>query len=639
MAKTLAHGLLLATAIAATPAFAQQWTGERLDRGVVALPVSGEPGVLVTWRLLGTDTATTGFNVYRNGTKLNDAPLTGATNYVDATGSTSATYVVKVVTRGVEMDKAFTANVWADGFGVIALDKPAGGTVTSPDGTGTSSYTYSANDASVGDLDGDGKYEIVLKWDPSNSQDNSLAGLTGPVLIDAYTLAGKRLWRINLGTNIRAGAHYTQFQVFDYDGDGRAEVVMKTADGTTDGEGRVIGDANADWRNRTGTATTGASRVGFVLAGPEYLTVFQGTTGRALSTVNYVVGRHPDTPNPTNSQIQTVWGDNYGNRVDRFLAGTAFLDGTNKPSIIMARGYYTRSTLTAWDFRNGQLTQRWLFDSAALPNRTDYEEQGNHNLSIADVDGDGRDEIIYGSMAIDDNGQPLWTAKVAGQRLRHGDAMHLGDLDPTRPGLERFSVHESPGANGGIGASMVDARTGEVLWTLPSTADNGRGMSADIDPRYPGEENWSSRTVLSTAKGEPVPGGGKPNSTNFGIWWDGDTLREQLDNVSIRKWDWNSRTTATILTAADSISANGTKATPALSADILGDWREEVILASADSTKLRIFTSPYPTTYKLKTLMHDRVYRQGVAWQNTAYNQPPHTSFDLGTTAVDTGAR
>ena len=607
---------------AAAPAAA--WPMERLDRGVVAVPVEGGGGILVSWRLLGTDAAGTGFNLYRDGVKLNAQPLTGATNHVDAGGSAASRYTIKAVVNGREQDRPFTATVWQQGYGVIPLDKPAGGTVTGPDGT-TSSFTYSAGDASAADLDGDGKYEIILKWDPSNAKDNSQSGLTGPVLIDAYTMAGKRLWRIDLGRNIRAGAHYTQFQAFDYDGDGRAELVMKTADGSVDGTGRVIGDAQADWRNASG----------YVLGGPEYLTLFQGTTGKALDTVTYVVGRHPDTENPTGNQIRAIWGDNYGNRVDRFLAGTAFLDG-QRPSVIMARGYYTRSTLTAWDVRNGKLVRRWLFDSATLPYAADYSGQGDHSLAIGDLDGDGRDEIEYGSMAIDDDGRPLWSAKVAGRNLGHGDAQHLGDLDPERPGLERYGVHENTGGNGGIGVSMLDARTGEVLWTQPASSDNGRGLSADIDPAYPGDENWSSRSSLTSAKGQVISTR-KPGSVNFAIYWDGDLQRELEDGVSISKWMPATQTTQTLFTAADSASANGTKATPALQADLLGDWREELVLASADSTKLRIFATPYPTRYKLPTLMHDRIYREGVAWQNTAYNQPPHLSFYLPDRAQATG--
>jgi len=599
-----------AAAVVATAAAPRQQ--ERLDRGVVAVPADGG-GVLVSWRLLGTDASGVAFNVYRNGTRLNTQPLTGATNYVDAGGGVDATYAIRVVTNGREADRAFSARVWGPGYGTIPLDKPADG--TNPDG---SSYGYTANDASVGDLDGDGRYEIVLKWEPTNAKDNSQSGVTGNVLIDAYTLEGRKLWRIDLGRNIRAGAHYTQFMVQDFDGDGRAEVAMKTADATVDGQGRVIGDAAADHRNAGG----------YVLRGPEYLTVFQGTTGRALSTVKYVPGRHPDTENPTPAQLNAVWGDNYGNRVDRFLGGVAYLDGS-RPSIVMARGYYTRSTLAAWDFRNGQLTQRWFFDSSTLPN-SDYAGQGNHQLSVADVDGDGRDEIVYGSMAIDDDGQPLWSTKNAGRKLGHGDALHVGDLDPSRPGLERFGVHETPSGNGGIGATMTDARTGAILFSVPGSSDNGRGLSADIDPRYWGEENWSSRHPgLISATGTLISSA-KPGPTNFAIWWDGDRGRELLDNITISKWDWTTGRIRTLLTMTGTVSGNGTKATPALAADILGDWREEVVMAAADHRSLRIYATPYRTDVRLATLMADPVYRASVAWQNGAYNQPTHTGFYLG---------
>ncbi len=602
-------------ALAAVPATGARQI-ERLDRGVVAVPAI-DGGNLVSWRLLATDAQAVGFNLYRDGVKLNAAPLTGATNYRDTTGTAAATYAIKVVVNGREQDRAFSARVWQAGYGNIPIQQPAAG--TNPDG---SAFTYTANDASVGDLDGDGRYEIVLKWDPSNSKDNAQSGVTGPVILDAYTLDGRRLWRINLGRNIRAGAHYTQFMVQDFDGDGRAEVVMKTADGTTDGEGRVIGDAAADHRNAGG----------YILRGPEFLTVFQGATGRALSTIKYVPGRHPNTENPTPTQLSQIWGDNYGNRSDRFLAGVAYLDGS-RPSIIMGRGYYTRSTIAAFDFRNGQLTQRWFFDSAAQ-NNSDYAGQGNHNLSIADVDNDGRDEVIYGSMAINDDGTPMWSARVNGIKVGHGDALHVGDLDPNRPGLERFGVHEDFAGNGGIAATMMDARTGQVLWTVSGNRDNGRGVSADIDPRYVGEENWSARHAgLMTANGTVISSA-KPAQTNFAIWWDGDRLREFLDGTTISKWDWTTGTTKTVLSMTGTISANGTKATPALAADILGDWREEVVMAAADNQSLRIYATPYATDTRLVTLMHDPVYRNSVAWQNVAYNQPTHTGFYLGETSA-----
>lgn len=622
-----------AVAISAAHAQAAPRQAERLDRGLVAAPAH-VGGVLVSWRLSGDDADGLAFNLYRDGKKLNAKPLSGATNFVDKAGVAGAAYSLKAVRSGKVGPVEGETIALKDGFLTIPLQKPAGG--VTPDGV---AYEYTANDASVGDLDGDGRYEIVLKWDPTNSKDNAFSGYTGPVLLDAYTLEGKRLWRIDLGRNIRAGAHYTQFQVFDYDGDGRAEIAMRTSDGTIDGTGKVLGDANADWRggpveiptkDKTGAeikpdGAMVAKLTGRILKGPEFLTVFDGRTGAALASAPYSPGRDPETDAPTAEQMTKTWGDGYANRSDRFLAGTAYLDG-QRPSIIMGRGYYARSTIAAWDYRDGKLTQRWLFDSAAPGVPEGFGGQGNHQLSVADVDGDGRDEIVYGSMAIDDDGKPLWTAK-----LYHGDALHLGDLDPTRPGLERFGVNESPKINGGIGSAMLDAKTGQVLWTTPTTTDTGRGVAFDIDPRHPGAEVWASNSdTLYTVKGQPIEGVKRPRQMNFGIWWDGDELRELLDRNKIYKWDWTKGESNVLLTAEGMTSNNGTKATPTLSADILGDWREELILRAEDSTYLRIYVTPYETQRRLPTLMHDPVYRAGIAWQNTAYNQPPHTSFFLG---------
>ncbi|HET6531424.1 MAG TPA: rhamnogalacturonan lyase, partial [Actinoplanes sp.] len=460
------------------------------------------------------------------------------------------------------------------------------------------SSLYAANDASTGDLDGDGRLDLVLKWEPLNAKDNSQSGVTDPVYVDAYTLTGARLWRINLGRNIRAGAHYTQLQVYDYDGDGRAEVAMKTADGTTSGTGQVIGNASADHRNSSG----------YVLAGPEFLTVFDGRSGAALSTVNY---------EPPRGSVSS-WGDSYGNRVDRFLAGTAYLDG-RRPSLIMARGYYTRSVIVAWDFRNGALTRRWTFDSSSSAN-SGTAGQGNHQLSVADVDRDGRDEIVYGSLAIDDNGARLWNTG-----LGHGDALHVGDLDPTRAGLEVFKVSE----DGSKPSSwFADARTGQILWSTPANGDNGRGVSGDVWAGSAGAESWSSAADGVRSPAGTVVSSRKPGSANFLVWWDGDPVRELLDQTRIDKYGTSGDTR--LLTASGVHSNNGTKATPSLSGDLLGDWREEVIWPTSDNRALRIYTTPTPTDRRMTTLLQDAQYRLALAWQNTAYNQPPHPSFFLG---------
>ena len=607
-----------------TPAVRQM---ETLGRGIVAVD-RGDGSVFVSWRLLATDAANVGFDLYRKSaggtaTKLNSTPITAGTNFVDATPDPApgTTYFVNAVAAGGPNQGTMPTNpettpVWAQQYMRLPLQRPAGG-VTS---TGQA-YTYTPGDCSVGDLDGDGQYEIIVKWDPSNQQDNSLSGYTGNVYLDAYKLNGTRMWRIDLGRNIRAGAHYTQFMVYDLDGDGKAELACKTADATIDGTGQVLGDANADHRNTAG----------YILRGPEYLTVFNGLTGAAYPSVRYLPQRHPDPAigdNPTPAQLNAIWGDNYGNRVDRFLAAVAYLDGEH-PSLVMCRGYYTRSVLVAWDFKNGQLTQRWIFDSNdGTPGNLAYRGQGNHNLSVADVDGDGKDEIVYGSCAIDDDGKGLYATGRG-----HGDAMHVSDLDPTRPGLEVFSVHETQAQYGSAPLDFRDARNGNLIWGAPgpNQGDIGRGVTMDVDPRTIGSESWGSRGGLYAANGTQISTA-RPSPINFAVWWDGDLLREPLDNVTISKWDWQTSRLSTLLNVAalGGASNNGTKATPNLSADLFGDWREEVIWRHTNNEELLIFTTTIPTQHRLTTLMQDSHYRVSIAWQNVSYNQPPHTGFYLG---------
>jgi rhamnogalacturonan endolyase len=616
------------TLLPAGAALGQTVTAERLDRGIVAVPAASGAGMLVSWRDLSADAAGTKFILYRDGKPVTPAPV-AATNFVDPAGTPKARYTVAVAGSKAQGPAALVA---APGYLSVPLDLPA--PRTAPDGT---PYSYEANDVSVGDLDGDGRYELIVKWYPSIAKDNAFAGHTGNTLFDAYTLEGKRLWRIDMGPNIRSGAHYTQFMVFDFDGDGRAELAAKTSDGTIDGTGRVIGDAKANWVEDGGDSPTGdrtgstelpdgrrvAQLKGRILKGPELLTVFDGRTGRAVATAPYDPPRHPATANPSGEQLKAIWGDGYANRSDRYLAGVAYLDG-KRPSIVMARGYYARSAIAAWDYRGGKLVKRWLFDSA-VPRNEKFGGQGNHQLSVADIDGDGRDEIIYGAMAIDDDGKGLWSSG-----LGHGDAMHVSDLDPARPGLEKWGVHENVKGNGGVGGAMLDARTGEILWKTMADKDTGRGVAADIDPRHAGAEMWGSNSPqLFDVRGKPI--GDRPRQMNFAIWWDGDLSRELLDGTRIFKWDYERAVSVPLLDAEGVASNNGTKANPGLSADILGDWREEVIWRTADSRALRIYVTPHPTEYRLPVLMQDRVYRLGVAWQNTAYNQPPHTSYFLGT--------
>ncbi len=568
---------------------------EKLNRGLVAVK-SATNQVFLSWRVLGSDPDNVAFNLYRDGVKLNATPITTATNYTDPTAS-ATTYTVKTVIDNVETGETNSASVWSNNYLEIPMNVPAA--MTMPDG---STCTYSPNDCSVGDVDGDGEFELVVKWEPSNAKDNSQSGYTGDVYLDVYKLNGSQLCRIDLGKNIRAGAHYTDFEVDDFDGDGKAEIICKTAPGTKDGLGNFLSKGPAASDNDAADYRTTA---GYILSGPEYLTCFSGLTGAELSTVNYV---------PARGTVSS-WGDSYGNRVDRFLACTAYLDGVH-PSAVMCRGYYTRVVLAAWDFRNGQLTQRWVYDSNT-PNGANAYGQGNHNLSVGDIDDDGKDEIVYGASAFDDNGKCLYATG-----LGHGDAMHMSDLDPNRKGLEVWEMHESTSA--AYGEEMHDAKTGTVLWGNFTGSDNGRGVAANIIPGNRGFEMWSaSGNALWNNAGVSL-NSSKP-SMNFRIYWDGDLQDELLDGTSITKWG-----AGTLLSASGCSSNNSTKATPNLSADILGDWREEVIFRTSDNTKLRIYTTTIPTSYKMYTLMHDAQYRDAIAWQNTAYNQPPHCGFYIG---------
>ncbi len=586
---------------------------EYLNRGIYAIRQDNGK-VFVSWRLLGNESNDIAFNLYRaigdmkqgsNKTiKLNKEPITKSTCFVDesADAQIAYSYYVTIIVKGKEINSLpyFLLKPGSNPYLSIPLQTPAG---------------YAPNDVSVGDVDGDGEYEIIVHQ-TGRGRDNSQAGITDPPIFQCYKLNGTFLWQINLGKNIREGAHYTQFMVYDLDGDGKAEIAMKTADGTIDGKGKVIGDSTKDYRfNNNDRAKDGK-----VLDGPEYFTLFDGLTGAELATANYIAPR---------GDIG-AWGgrggnggnDNSGNRVDRFLACVAYLDGIH-PSVVMCRGYYGRTVLAAWDWRNKKLSSRWVFDSKDAANP--YSGMGNHNLFVADVDIDGKDEIVFGSMCVDDNGKGLYTTG-----LRHGDAVHVTDMDPSHPGLEVFGIHEIEEKTKGPGTAMYDAATGKILWSGDPDKDVGRGMSADIDPRYPGYECWGGSEGLIAATGEKI--GVSPRSVNFRIWWDGDLLSELLDGTHIDKWDYKNGKLDNLFDAKiyNCLSNNGTKATPALSADLFGDWREEVILRTEDSKELRIFSTTIPTDYRFYTLMHNPQYRLSIAWQNVAYNQPPYTDYFLG---------
>ncbi|MDQ0230696.1 rhamnogalacturonan lyase [Metabacillus malikii] len=702
---------------------------EYLDRGLVAASTS--EGIFLSWRLLAnevsgySESGLTGvdFNVYRDGQKI--TTVEDSTNFLDENGSSTSTYYVAAVDNGKEMDKSSEATPWGDTYFDLKLKKPSDGVTPSGE-----AYSYTANDMSVGDVDGDGQYEFFVKWDPTNSKDVSQKGYTGNTYIDAYKLDGTLLYRIDLGVNIRAGAHYTQFLVYDFDGDGKAELMFKTAPGTKvikyDKKGQVtseeyitmlkedtkagfsnqddyrmnsedyynhIVDTFKNWHNHEEVkkgnwpatlevsfgiekqykyplSTEDAEKLadyfideyapsrsarnnlkdfeGFILNGPEYLSVFNGETGAEMQTIRYKHQRHDDG---------LMWGDyamsriEPGNRVDRFLAGVAYLDG-KKPSAVFARGYYTRTTMVSYNWDGKKLKEVWDVDSGWTPMTNPFNDgphgrlgtskeygslttQGAHSLSTADVDGDGKQEIIYGSATIDHDGSLLYSSsdimppesatpgKTAG--LGHGDALHVADIDPNRNGLEIFMVHEG-GSYAPYGYSLRDAATGEVIYGGYTGKDTGRGMIGDVDPDHEGLETWA--VGLWTADGQRIntnaPG------TNMNIKWSAD-MKTQIIHGSREETptihDWKK---GTVLTATGTRTNNYTKGNPSLVADVFGDWREEMLVRTEDSSRIRIFLSTEVTDRKLYTLMHDVQYRTGIAWQNVGYNQPAYPSFYFG---------
>ncbi|MFS0700830.1 rhamnogalacturonan lyase [Cellulomonas sp. 179-A 4D5 NHS] len=705
---------------------------ERLDRGLAAAVTPD--GVFLSWRLLAHesrgDAAVSGFHVYRDDALV--ATVSGSTNHLDTEGTETSVYRVAAVVGGVEVDPGTSVAPWSQAWVDLPLTRPADG--VTPTGE---TYTYAANDVSVGDVDGDGQYEYVVKWDPSNSKDVSIKGYTGPVYVDTYELDGTLLHRLDLGVNVRAGAHYTQFLVYDLDGDARAEIMLKTAPGTrtvryADGapveeayvtlpradvragvrhdddyrlsaagyrehvvemfEGwsahpevvagrwpatleeafgipvayayplsRADAEALADHFLDVYAPSRSARNVlrafeGFVVDGPEYLTVFDGATGAELDTVRYEPGRHDDG---------LMWGDyalpriEPANRSDRFLAGVAYLDGS-RPSAVFARGYYTRSTVAAYRWDGRSIRRQWLVDSGWTPMTNPFRDtphgrdgtdprfgsittQGFHSLSAADVDGDGRQEIVYGAATIDDDGSLLYSsadvlppgsaAPGTVVRLGHGDAMHVTDIDPQRPGLEVFTVHEN-GVGAPYGYAMRDAATGEVLFGAYTGRDTGRGMVGDVVPSEPGLEAWA--TDLRSADGDlldtAVPG------TNQSIRWAADMTTQVVEGAGDVTPTITDRGRGVLLTAEGTRTNNGTKGNPSLVADVLGDWREELLVRTVDSSAIRIHLATEITDRALHTLMHDVQYRAEVARQQTTYNQPSYPGFllasDTDVTAV-----
>lgn len=637
---------------------------EKLSRGLIAVKTTSAPnngigeGVYLSWRLLGDESLTNqAFDIYRNGVKIYTTAPHGATNYTDATGSENDTY--KVVKKGESPEGEKETKVWREWAKYARGSLVNKGTsrpnafsyvdvpVVRPENTtnyggGVSKYyggDAGANDASVGDLDGDGDYEIVLKWDPSDSKDSASGGYTGNVYIDAYELDennGGYLWRIDMGKNIRAGAHYTQFMVYDFDCDGKSEIAMKTAPGTIDGTGHYVtevGDTE-EIRNADNTAVY-LSGKGIPNGGGEYVTIFDGETGKALYTTEGI----------TRDAVST-WGDSKQNRSERYLAAVAYIDGKT-PHYIECRGYYKAAVIRAYKW-DGEILEMVFEHKAEENNASTMYGQGNHNLAVADVDNDGCDEIVYGSATLDHDGKTV----LGNTRHGHGDAMHVSDFN--NDGIQEvFSVKESSVANA---ENLRVAQTGEILYKIAaeSGTDNGRGVMANIDDEYAKNHSdalslgWSAAfSETHDLKGNTVntkPGTNSRMMTNFLVYWDGDLSRELLDDNQLAKYDAENGWTVRFYNDGNgylpATSNNSSKQTPSLVADIWGDWREEIVMpvgkGEGETPYLRVMTSVLPTDYRLTTLMHDCQYRMGVAWQNVAYNQPPHTSYYVGSDAIAT---
>lgn len=630
---------------------------ENLSRGLIA--VKGDGGNLVSWRFLGTDSQRKSYNLYRNGEKLNNEPIMDMSSYFDANAPVGAEYTLVALENGEETDEKATAKAWDKNYISIPVTEREG---------------YIIDDGAVGDVDGDGEYEYIIRRTPIGYFDKlQVEEATKKVidtrdkyiLLEAYETDGTHLWTIDIGKN-EANEIDVNFLVYDMDGDGRAEVVMRSYDGMTDGKGNVIGDADADY---TQSLQKQKDRQYFA-EGNEYLSVFDGQTGEETMRTELLPKRDP----------LSDWSYKYTDtsrltkRASHYLFGLAYLDGVT-PSVVMVRGAWDNVRAAAWHVSDGKLVTDWVHNTENKDDVNSIWGAWNHNLCVADVDYDGKDEILSGPAAIDHDGSELYAVKASGedgaeQKLLHGDAFDVAYMDPDYNGYLVWACHETKKLPANI--ELHDARTGQVKFGYGKNKDTGRSRAADIDPTHRGYEMWGSTgTIPMNVSGKPIVNGtGKPIEEgsktidgfnnfkyrlpdgsfekdaegkdalgtlpmNFKVYWDGDLLSEFLDGTRVSKWNGDDKCVDVMFDADGCASNGGTKAVPVLSADLFGDWREEIVWKTADEKELRIYSTAIPTDYKIPTLMHDYYYRSCIAVQNNHYNQPPNVSYYLGAETTD----
>lgn len=549
-------------------------------------------------------------SIYKNGQFL--ATETYSTNYIDPNGTSSDTYQVAPIVNGVEGEKCDSVAPFASGSNYfdIPVDRPKSTlttttTITTDENgnelpenqwhTETKVNEYTIGDTSCGDLDGDGEYELIVKWDCA-SRDNSQASLTGNVYLDAYKLNGKKLWRIDLGKNIRAGAHYTQFLVYDFDMDGKAEVACKTAPGSIDGAGKYVSETSSveEIRNANDNTVSYVNQNGYILDGNEYFTAFDGETGKTIDTIYYPIPRLD----------YESWGDTNGNRCDRYVASVAWLDG-QRPYAVYWRGYYMgrngrqRHGACGISLENGVLNPKYKFDTysedtdAYTPGNEKYVGEGNHNMTVADVDDDGNDEFISATLCYEVNDEDKLMPKWYGGR-QHGDALHIGNYDPTNNNFEYFSVHE----HGDFGMTLIDAKTGEEAFHVSDSNDTGRGLIANTG--MGGYYQMSSNAGTYVAYGNNVFK--KVNASmgqNFRIFWDGDLYDEELDLSSmVVKAYYSDKTSKTItdytVSGYDSTKV-GKQTVTVHYLDMTDTF--DVTVAEGELSSIEIASNPSKTTY------------------------------------------